>query len=116
ERKVLYFTDSHFVCPVFRRGCDTKRCQISPWNASVCGVVWVALTTGMMAHASATCVVYPSSRPTMPRTPAPTCFACLSAATSRVRGVGRAAAHPEDAFPARTSSGDNDAWSKDRAK
>ena len=43
-------------------------------------------------------------------------LACLSAATSRVRGVGRAAAHPEDAFPARTSSGDNDAWSKDRAK
>ena len=46
--------DSHFVCATFNFGCDTRRCQITAWKASVCGVTLCAFTVGTMTQASAT--------------------------------------------------------------
>ena len=52
-----YFVLSHFVCAVFSAGCETSKCQTTAWNASVCGVVFIGLTVGMMMQTSATCAV-----------------------------------------------------------
>src|SRR4051812_24213244 len=49
--------DSHFVSLAFSAGCDTNRCQITPWNASACGVTLAAFTVGTMTQASATFAV-----------------------------------------------------------
>lgn len=49
--------DSHFVCRVFSRGCETIRCQTTAWNDSVCGVTVSALTVGTTTHAAAALAV-----------------------------------------------------------
>src|ERR1700722_16056544 len=74
-------TDSHFVCFDPRSGWETKRCQITAWKASECGVPVSAFTTGTMTDASATCAGGPPSRPGIPMTFAPTALACRVAAT-----------------------------------
>src|SRR5262249_11147464 len=57
--------DSHFVSAAFSAGCETSRCQMTPWNASACGVTVAAFTVGTMTQASATCAVEPPLPPTV---------------------------------------------------
>ena len=52
-----YRVDSHLVCWTFSLGCDTRRCQTTPWNASECGVMVSVFTTGTTTQASATFAV-----------------------------------------------------------
>src|ERR1044072_9166710 len=49
-----FSTPSHLVCRAFRRGCETRRCQMIAWKASACGVTASGLTVGMMQTASPT--------------------------------------------------------------
>src|SRR5271167_4154860 len=67
RRSSSYRVLSHLVCWTFSLGCETRRCQITAWNASECGVTFWGFTVGTMQHASATLAVYPPSRPTIPR-------------------------------------------------
>ena len=53
EHRGDYLTDSHFVAARLSRGCDTIRCQITPWNSSECGVTCAALVVGTITQASA---------------------------------------------------------------
>ena len=50
---LLYFMLSHFVGAVLSAGCETNKCQTTAWNASVCGVVFMGLTVGIMTQTSA---------------------------------------------------------------
>ncbi len=43
-----------FFC---RSGCETRQCQITAWNASVCGVTWVGSTVGITTTTSPTLFV-----------------------------------------------------------
>ena len=56
---------SHFVAGRWSFGWLTRRCQITAQKPSVCGVIRSGETVGMTTHASATCLVYPPSRPTI---------------------------------------------------
>src|SRR3979409_1706965 len=67
------------ICCSF--GCDTRQCQTTAWNASVCGVTREASTVGTTTTQSPTCFVYPPSRPTTPNIFTSRCFASLSPAT-----------------------------------
>src|SRR3989442_2622688 len=51
-------TDSHFVAFSASRGWDTSKCQMTAWNASVCGVTSAASTVGITATASPRFAVY----------------------------------------------------------
>ena len=57
------------------RGSVTSMCQITACQASACGVIVSGLCVGITIHASATDLVYPPSRPIIPRIFAPTDFA-----------------------------------------
>src|ERR1019366_4505046 len=50
-------TLSHLVWFTLRSGWETKRCQMTAWNASLCGVMLPGLTVGTMTQASATFAV-----------------------------------------------------------
>src|SRR5436189_3472431 len=76
-----YFMLSHFASATLRVGCEIHKCQTTAWNASVCGVMFASLTVGMTIATSATCAVYPPSRPTIPRIALPLSFASCSALT-----------------------------------
>src|SRR6188474_800385 len=76
-----YFMLSHFVSPILRVGCEIHKCHTTAWNASVCGVMFAGLTVGMTIAMSATCAVYPPSRPRIPRIALPRSFASRSALT-----------------------------------
>ena len=49
--------DSHLVALAFSLGCETSRCQITAWKASLWGVMVSGFTVGMMQQASATLAV-----------------------------------------------------------
>src|SRR5438128_259878 len=53
----IYLIDSHFISLTANAGCDTIRCQMTAWNASVWGVTVLLLTVGTITHASATFAV-----------------------------------------------------------
>src|SRR4030095_6248080 len=79
--RTSYFMLSHFVSATLRAGCEIHKCHTTAWNASVCGVMFAGLTVGMTIATSATCAVYPPSRPTIPRMALPRSFASFSALT-----------------------------------
>src|SRR5262249_52564874 len=72
---------SHLVGVRCRSGWLTSRCQTTAAIPSVWGVIRSAATVGMITHPSASCRVVPPSRPTMPKTRAPTSRACSRART-----------------------------------
>src|SRR5216684_2892483 len=47
----------HFVAVCCRAGCDTRQCQTTAWNASVCGVTRPASTVGISTTQSPTLAV-----------------------------------------------------------
>jgi hypothetical protein len=47
-------TLSHLVWFSFKSGWETKRCQMTAWKASLCGVMLAGLTVGTMTQAWAT--------------------------------------------------------------
>ena len=57
QNQGLVVMDSHLVWFTFKSGCETKRCQITAWNASEWGVTLFGLTVGTITHASATLAV-----------------------------------------------------------
>lgn len=57
DRATRQRTASHFISFCLRSGWLTIRCQITAWNASVCGVTVSALIVGITTTASATCFV-----------------------------------------------------------
>lgn len=50
----LATTLSHLVWFILRSGWETKRCQMTAWKASLCGVMLAGLTVGTMTQAWAT--------------------------------------------------------------
>jgi hypothetical protein len=42
-----YLMLSHFVSATLRLGCEIHKCQITAWNASVCGVTFSGFPVGM---------------------------------------------------------------------
>src|SRR3954454_2947093 len=52
-----YLMRSHFVSVRLRVGCEIHKCHTTAWKASVCGVTFAVLTTGITTATSATCAV-----------------------------------------------------------
>src|ERR1700682_2465684 len=73
--------DSHLVPWRWSAGCETRRCQTTAHNPSVCGVTRSWKSGGIRTEAFALWRVNPPSRPTMPKTAAPTSSASSMAAT-----------------------------------
>src|SRR4029450_977274 len=71
HRRLRHKVDSHLVAAALSSGCDTSRCHTTAWKTSLCGVTVSGFTVGTITQASATCAVYPPSRPTMPTMAAP---------------------------------------------
>src|SRR5436309_3653698 len=66
HRFAAFIVVSHLVPAVCNNGCDTRQCQTTAWNASVCGVTRSGLTVGTTTTASPTFLAYPVSRPMTP--------------------------------------------------
>lgn len=53
----VFAVPSHLASTICNFGCETKQCQTTDWNASVCGVTWSGSTVGITTTASPTCFV-----------------------------------------------------------